>query len=289
VFQVASLKVGLIDGYDYIALRLFGSLAPFFAKTFELDRSLRRAGLLVHPHLYAARVILAVLVSFLTAIYIAVIIVLSGSTFTVKVLALFLTILAPTLTLAIGLLYPSLKAEDRKRRVDSELPFLASYLSAMAIAGVDVMRALERVASLKVFYGVRREAQMILRDVRFLGRNPLDAIEGNAVDHPSSYYRDFMLGYSASVKIGGNVIGYLEAKTNDIFRGRIEDLKIMSERLALYTELYIILAVIASISFYTFFTVNVMSPGAGSAGLTQMLLFSFRLHAPLSATHTIPS
>ena len=282
MFQVASLKVGLIDGYDYIALRLFGSLAPFFAKTFELDRSLRRAGLLVHPHLYAARVILAVLVSFLTAIYIAVIIVLSGSTFTVKVLALFLTILAPILTLAIGLLYPSLKAEDRKRRVDSELPFLASYLSAMAIAGVDVMRALERVASLKVFYSVRREAQMILRDVRFLGRNPLDAIEGNAVDHPSSYYRDFMLGYSASVKIGGNVIGYLEAKTNDIFRGRIEDLKIMSERLALYTELYIILAVIASISFYTFFTVNVMSPGAGSAGLTQMLLFSF-IFMPLSA------
>ena len=271
---MGSSKASLMDGYDYIALRLFGSIAPVFARTFELDRSIRRAGLLIHPYLYAARVLLAVLIAFLLSLYIAAIVISSGSTLTIKVLALLGTLLAPIIALAIGLSYPSLRADDR-RRVDSELPFLASYLSAMAVAGIDIMRALERIASLRVFDGVRREAQLILRDVRLLGRNPLDAIESNAVDHPSSYYRDFMLGYSASVKIGGNVIGYLEAKTSDIFKSRIEDLKIMSERLALYTELYIILAVIVSVSFYTFFTVNVMTPGASSTSLTQMLLFSF--------------
>ncbi len=279
---MGSPKASPMDGYDYIALRLFGSIAPVFARTFELDRSIKRAGLLIHPYLYAARVLLATLVAFLLSLYIAAIVISSGSTFTIKVLALLGTLIAPILALAIGLSYPSLRADDRRRKVDSELPFLASYLSAMAVAGIDIMRALERIASLRVFDGVRREAQLILRDVRLLGRNPLDAIESNAVDHPSSYYRDFMLGYSASVKIGGNVIGYLEAKTSDIFRSRIEDLRIMSERLALYTELYIILAVIVSVSFYTFFTVNVMTPGASSASLTQMLLFSF-VFMPLSA------
>jgi len=279
---MGSPKASLMDGYDYIALRLFGSIAPVFARTFELDRSIKRAGLLIHPYLYAARVLLATLVAFLLSLYIAAIVISSGSTFTIKVLALLGTLIAPIIALAIGLSYPSLRADDRRRKVDSELPFLASYLSAMAVAGIDIMRALERIASLRVFDGVRREAQLILRDVRLLGRNPLDAIESNAVDHPSSYYKDFMLGYSASVKIGGNVIGYLEAKTSDIFKSRIEDLKIMSERLALYTELYIILAVIVSVSFYTFFTVNVMTPGASSASLTQMLLFSF-IFMPLSA------
>ncbi len=276
------IRISLIDGYDYIALKLFNSIAPVIAKVFELDHSIRRSGLTIHPHLYAARLMLAILIAFIMSLYVALIVALSGLGIVVKVLALITPIITSILVLTLGLLYPSLKADDRRRRIESELPFLASYLSAMAIAGVDIMRALERIASLRIFDGARREAQMIVRDVRLLGRNPLDAIEGNALHHPSSLYRDFMLGYSTSVKIGGNIIGYLEAKTNDIFKSKIEDLKVMSERLALYTELYIILAVIVSISFYTFLTVNTMTPGASPTNLTQILLFSF-VFMPLSA------
>jgi len=274
-------RITLVDGFDFIALRLFGSIAPSFAKTFELDKAIRRAGLTIHPHLYAARVLLATLIAFAISTYVTLIVALSGLGFTIKVLAILATLILPILVLAAGLSYPSLKADDRKRRVEAELPFFASYLSAMAIAGVDVMSALERIATLRVFEGVRREAQLILRDVVFLGKNPLDAIESNASDHPSPHYRDLMLGYSAAVKVGGNLVGYLEAKTSDIFKSRVEELKVMSERLAMYTELYIIIAVIVSISFYTFFTVNAMFSGQGGGGLVNLALFSF-LFLPIS-------
>lgn len=274
-------KVSIVDGYDYIALRLFSSIAPGFAKTFELDNVIKRAGLTIHPHLYAARVLMATFMALLLAVYIGVVVLLSSIELTAKIAVIAIVAITPILTLALGLSYPSIKADDRRKRVETELPFFASYLSAMAIAGIDVMSALERIASLKVFEGVRREAQLIVRDVRFLGKNPLDAIESNAVNHPSPIYRDLMLGYSATVKIGGNLVSYLEAKTNDIFKSRIEELKVMSERLAMYTELYIILAVIVSISFYTFYAVNAMFSGSGSSSLVQLLAFSF-LFLPLS-------
>lgn len=274
-------NVSLVEGFDYIALRLFNTIAPIFAKTFELDRSIKRAGLTIHPYLYAARVLLATTIAFLLALYTLIIVILSSITLTAKILASLILLTLPVFVLAAGLSYPSLKADERRRRVESELPFLASYLSAMAIAGVDVISALERIASLRVFDGIRREAQLIMRDVKLLGRNPLDAIEANASDHPSSHYRDFMLGYSAAVKIGGNVIGYLEAKTTDIFKSRIEELKVISERLSLYTELYIILAVIVSISFYTFLAINAMFSGSPGGGVVEILLFSF-IFLPLS-------
>lgn len=268
-------KVGVTDVYDYIALKLFSKLASWVAKTFELEAGIRRAGMTVYPTLYAARLLLAVAMAAAISIYATLMVAFSSVSFTYKVLvgASFLSF--PILVFALGLSYPSYKAGDRKRWVESELPFFASYITAMAIAGLDVLNVLERVSRLNIFKGVRMEAQLILRDVRLLGKDPLKAIEDNALSHPSSQYRDFMLGYSATVKIGGSVVHYLEVKTEDIFRNRIDELKILSERVALYTELYIILAVISSISFYIFFTVSGLFPGSGFGGTSHMAIYSF--------------
>ncbi len=268
-------RVSVVDVYDYIALKTFGKLAPWLAKTFELEAGIRNAGMTIYPTLYAARLLLAVAIAAAISVYATLVAAFSSLSFTYKIFIGALTLVFPILVFALGLSYPSYKAGDRKRWVESELPFFASYLTAMAIAGLDVLSVLDRVSRLNIFKGVRVEAQLILRDVKLLGKDPLKAIEDNALSHPSSQYRDFMLGYSATVKIGGSVIHYLEVKTQDIFRNRVDELKVLSERVALYTELYIILAVISSVSFYIFFTISGLFPGSGFGGVSHMAIYSF--------------
>ncbi|MEM1748304.1 MAG: hypothetical protein QXT83_01635, partial [Sulfolobales archaeon] len=57
------LTSALIVYFDAIALTLFERVSPTIAKTFELDKSLKIAGLYIHPKVYACRVLLITLLS----------------------------------------------------------------------------------------------------------------------------------------------------------------------------------------------------------------------------------
>ncbi|MEM0491374.1 MAG: type II secretion system F family protein [Acidilobaceae archaeon] len=268
-------SISIIEVFDYLAIKYFGELAVYIAKTFELEQAIRRAGLDIYPPLYAARLILYTVIALLISLYSIFTILLTGLSLTVKIALSMVLLSIPILVYAIGLSYPSYKAGERRSWVESEISLFAAYLTAMAIAGLDVVSTLDRVARLQVFRGIRDEALRILKSIRILGKDPLDAIEFNSSNHPSPLYRDFMLGFSATTKIGGSIIGYLEMKTSDIFKSKIEELKLMAERIALYTELYIIISVIMSVSLYIFFTISSLFPGTGFGGPTQLVLFSF--------------
>jgi flagellar protein FlaJ len=94
--------------------------------------------------------------------------------------------------------------------------------------------------------------------------------------HPSARYRDFMLGYTTTVRTGGDVVHYLEIRAQDIFNARMTELRIIAERMSFYTELYITVAVILALAFYIFFTIATIFPAASAFGGTlQLLLFTF--------------
>ncbi|MEM0340498.1 MAG: type II secretion system F family protein [Acidilobaceae archaeon] len=265
-----------IDVYDYISLSLFGRITDWFTKTFELEDALKKAGWNLYPPLYSARVLMATLLSLLVSLYVILVVWWFEFSLTFRILVSVFSLLVPIFVLAIGLMLPSLAADSRRNRVNSELPFFAAYLTSMSLAGVGLMHILERISKLKVFFGIRREAIMIFRNAKYMGLDPIDALERNAYDHPSSLFRDFVLGYITVLKTGANLVDYLEVRTRDIFSKRIEELELISSRVAMYSELYIIIAVVIAITFYVFFTMTSMQPTqTGFGGVYQFALFSF--------------
>jgi len=267
----------LKDIIDFIAVRYFRGVGRTIVRVFELDEQIRRAGLLVYPELYGARLALAMAVSAFIAVYLSVWTLLTNLSLLLKIVLLLLYFLLPLAVFAYGLIYPSMKASDRKEGVESELPFFAVYLSTLARAGVPVAVIVDRVSKLKIFSAIRREAELITRDIRLLGKDPLDAVESNALNHPSPKYRDFMLGYSTTVKTGGDVVHYLEIRAQDILQSRLAEMRLISERMSLYTELYITFAVIATLAFYLFFTISSIfqTGGGGFQSLANFALYSF--------------
>jgi flagellar protein FlaJ len=201
----------------------------------------------------------------------------TGSTI-IRVVFVLATLMVLPIVFAWGLYYPEAKAAERAAKTDLEFPFFAAYMTAMAYGGVSPEKLIERLTQIRVFKALREEALRILRDVKIFGQNILSSLERNALWHPSRLYRDFMLGYLTTLRTGGDVIHYLEIRTQEIFQSRMEDLKNRAERVGFIVEAYAAVAALGTLSFYIFFIISglVGSAAAGGfGGTTGIMLYSF--------------
>ena len=145
----------------------------------------------------------------------------------------------------------------------------------MARGGISPIRSLKRLAETKLFPTIEKEAKRILRDVELFGEDPYTAIENVARYHPNSNFRDFMLGYVSTIRTGGDVIHYLETKTQSLFEARSVELRKAAERMEAFTDLFVSSTVILGISFYVFFMISAIFPAGGWGGVTQLFIFLY--------------
>jgi flagellar protein FlaJ len=251
------LRASLGEIYALTALILFEGLAKRLVKTFEIDKAIDRAGMNVHPVLYLSKALLNTLVVFLAVLVPTTIsLLLASTTLVAKIIVVLIVITAPIVTFAIHLALPSFRAGDRKSGVETELPFFMAYASAMMRGGLSIEKIIERIANLRVFKAMREEAQRILTNIRIFGQDPMTAIENVVRHHPCTVFRDLMLGYTITLRTGGDVVHYMEIRTQEIFEARMNEIKRITERLSSFLELYIVIGVIMSITIFVFFAVS---------------------------------
>ena len=263
--------------FDRLALVFFGRPSRRLVRMLELEPMLLKAGINTYPVLYVARALMySTIILVLSLFAVFSVFLLMELPLLVKVIAVLTPFLTSTFVFVGHLMYPTSKASSRTVGVESELPFFAAYLSTMARGGLAPEKVIERITGLKIFKYIRSEAQRIMRDVRLFGRDILTAIENNAYHHPSRRYREFLLGYVTTVRTGGDVLHYLELRTQDLFREEAENLKLVAEKVGLFVEAYIALAVVATLSLYVFFVVSAILPASGAVfgGLGGMILYS---------------
>ncbi len=264
-------KPSLKDLYDATALSLFENWGRTISKTFELDTALKRAGLTEHPVVYASRLLLTVVLTMLfVTTPLAMLTVYVSVNILVQLILIVVATITPILVFGLGLSYPSIVASSRKTMVENELPFFMSYAATMARGGVSIDKVIERVAELKIFKAMRDEARMILSKIQFFGSDPITAIDEVVRYHPSTKFRDIMLGYITTLRTGGDTVHYLELRTQELFNQRTREIKELTERLGSFLELYIVIGIIASITLFVFFAVT-SAVSAAAAGTTSTL------------------
>lgn len=242
---------------DAIALMLFERIGRYLVRVFELDRGIKDAGLYIHPVTYACRILFYTLLSVIVTVAISILLIFTTSPpLVIGVIYLISCILIPIIVFALGLSYPSIAKSLRKLYVESELPFFIAYLATMAKGGVSADVTIARVANLRVFKYISAEAGRVMRSVKVFGDDPITAIERVVREHPSSKFRDVMLGYVATLRAGGDVVHYLETRAREILAARALEIRQMISRLSLYLELYLILGIVVSLTVFTFFAVS---------------------------------
>jgi flagellar protein FlaJ len=254
--------------FTVASLSLFESWGARLAKSLELDKSILRAGMNVHPVIYASRTIMVTLITSVTALLSAAMaFIFVPMPFIARVVVGLVALVIPISVFAMMILQPSLKASDRRSGVENELPFFMAYASTMAKGGVSLEKIIERVSTLKVFKAMKEECLRVMTYVKLFGYDPISALERVSILHPSTKFRDLMLGYTTTLRSGGDVTHYMEIRTQELFNARMNEIKSMTERLASFLELYIILGVIMSITVFVFFSVS-GTLSAVSAGRT---------------------
>ncbi len=268
-------KLTIMDRIDTIAYSWFGELGAKLAKFFNLDEALAMAGIETYPTIYATRMLFFTVVAACISYFYMVLGLYYASSLAMQLFVILSAIIMPVAVFTGFLAYPSIKASTRASAMEHELPFMAAYLTTVAKGRVTIVRAFERLANIEILPAAVREARRILRDIRLFGKDPLTAMEENAMNHPNRRYRDFILGYTSTVRSGGDIIHYLTSKTEGLFEARAAVVKSIADRIAMLTEAYVIIAVIMGLGFYIFFSVSSITPGGKPASLTNFLLFAY--------------
>lgn len=144
------------------------------------------------------------------------------------------------LTYLIFLLYPGIKAGERRRNIDATLPYAINYVTAMSSAGITPPDEVFRLLGQSTIYGESAvEARYISRETDFFGKDLLEALRSVSQATPSERMREFLQGAVASISSGSNLTEYFRTKAHQYTLENNQQQKTFLETLGLIAESYV--------------------------------------------------
>lgn len=186
---------------------------------------------------------------------------------------LFLPIAVP-IVFIIMVNLPKASASSRAAAIDTELPFVLGYMSVLAGGGVAPVETLRRISRMDTLPASSKEAKRLLLETDVFGADPITAMETEAKQNPSRYWSEFLEGYTAVLKSGGNFESYVSTKLRDLIATRGAANRRSSDFTGTIAEAYLTVTVVLGMTLYTLYMVQTMiSKSAG--GLQSLYVFAF--------------
>ncbi len=162
------------------------------------------------------------------------------------------------------LVYPSYIASERKRKIESQLPAAASYMAAMASAGVTPDKIFLSIAKQDMGL-ITEEAAKIARDIELFNEDIVRALENAIKRSPSHKFATFLEGIIGVFTSGGDLQLYLETMSANLMQDKINEQRSFIESLGLIAELFLVMCVVAPVFFVVMLSMvsmqGAMAPG----------------------------
>ena len=175
-----------------------------------------------------------------------------------------------------GILYfaPSLLASSRRKKMDLELPFVASHMSILAAAAIPPTRMFKLMEDSRTTPEIASDSNEIVRDVEVLGKDIMTALEAERDRSPSNAFAELLEGLVATIRSGGDMKSYLLDATHTIMDLRRIAAKQMVESLASFAEIYMTLMIVFPLLVIVMFSVMALiGGGLGGLSVTTMMIF----------------
>jgi len=143
------------------------------------------------------------------------------------------------LTYLIFLLYPGIRAGERRRNIDATLPYAINYVTAMSSAGITPDEVFRLLGKSTIYGESAVEARYISREADFFGKDLLEALRTVAQATPSERMREFLQGAVASISSGSNLTEYFRTKARQYTLENNQQQKTFLETLGLIAESYV--------------------------------------------------
>lgn len=191
--------------------------------------------------------------------------------------SLILTLIFGTLsfiiitTLSYGLImaYPPLKAGNRKRAINENMPYATAFLYVLQRGGgmtiFEIMKALSKQPHL---YGTTsNEFGNIIQNIEYFGKDLKDALWEAADRTPSENFKDLADGLISIISSGGDITLYLKNKTELYKANANKAHKHFLETLGLLAEVYITVFVVGPLFLMVILVVMSMINNSGPTNL----------------------
>ena len=275
-----------LSGFETFSRVLFGWLGRLLTKdSVGLRNQLVKARIPLLPEDYVATSIMQVVTAFLVGLGITLGLLLflipevietlpvaggeDGDTINVSktqeaVIAVFLCIVIPLLIALVQWLTPALQESSRASNMDRQLPFAASYVSAMAAANATPTQTFKSLARNEDIYGeISVEAAWIFHSMEFMGIDLVTTLK-EAVDRtPSERFAEFIQGIIGTVTSGGNLKLYFLNRSEYYAQQNRVHVKDVLQQMALFSEAYVVVAVALPIFAMIIAVITFWVSGAG--------------------------
>ena len=271
-------KLTLYDNLIKLAFRLFSRPATRISRSIPLLRdNILRSNMRITPEGLVALSLFATLVAGILAglgVYIG---------FGIYHVPYFLSLLAAVpLVFVIFINMPKISASSRASAINIELPFVIGYISVLSGGGVSPLATLRRISVMNLFPASAKEARRILVEVDVFGQDPITAIESIARWNPSHTFSEFLFGYTAILKSGGNFMAYVQSKLRDIMQSKAAAVKRSADTTGTMAEAYLTVTVILGMVLYTLYMVQTLI-SHDLSGLSNLYFFAFIIVPLISA------
>jgi len=162
-------------------------------------------------------------------------------------IAVFFSILGFLIGIIFFRSLPSIKASERKKKIDSVIYFVITYMAALASSGTNPLTLFELLSKYKEFSEIQKDAEEIYNLVASMGVPLPVALHYKALYSPSRNWREVLEGIRSILIEGGSLDDFLYRKARQFAeeykRGLIE----YSNTMQVLLEVYITLVVVGVI------------------------------------------
>lgn len=275
-----------LSGFETFSRVLFGWLGRLLTRdSVGLKSQLVKARIPLLPEDYVATSVMQVVTAFLVGLGVTLGLLLflipevietlpvaggeEGETIDVSrtqeiVIVVFLCIFIPFLIGLVQWLTPALMESSRASNMDRQLPFAASYVSAMAAANATPTQTFKSLARNEDIYGeISVDAAWIYHSMEFMGRDLVTTLK-EAVDRtPSERFAEFIQGIIGTVTSGGNLKLYFLNRSEYYAQQNRVHVKDVLQQMALFSEAYVVVAVALPIFAMIIAVITFWVSGAG--------------------------
>ena len=271
-------KLTFTDNLTKLSFRMFSRPATRISRSIPLLRdNILRSNMRITPE---GLVSLSLFATFITGVLAAIGIYVGFGVYHVPY---FLSLIAAVpLVFVIFINMPKISASSRASAINIELPFVIGYISVLAGGGVSPLATMRRISTMKLFPASAREARRILVEVDVFGQDPITAIESIARWNPSRTFSEFLFGYTAILKSGGNFMAYVQSKLRDVMQSKAAAVKRSADTTGTMAEAYLTVTVILGMVLYTLYMVQTLI-SHDLSGLTNLYFFAFIIVPLISA------
>ena len=167
-------------------------------------------------------------------------------------------------------IYPFPSIAQKKRSIDSNLPFAINHMSAIASSGVPPEKAFEMLVEFGDYGGITEESKMIVRRIKVMGEDITTAIHYVAKKTPSESFKELLYGILSIIESGGNLKDYLEEMSEIALFNYKLSRKRYVETLSTYADIYTVILIAVPMFLVSILAVMNIVPGSNVGSMSIM-------------------